>query len=97
MWELSAVVCRMLCNLSKFSVLMIALDTCTGAEAAVLPHSHGSHEAAPVSSIGFKEVLIWSFSSTRSPRCPATAQTHKEEGQGGALFQTSTVTLLTFR
>ena len=72
---------------------LTALHPSTGAEAALLPHSHGAHEAAAVSSADSEEVLVWSFGSARSPSCPAAAQTHKEEGQGGALLETRPVPL----
>lgn len=68
-------------------VLLIALYTGVGAAAALLPHSHGTYEAAPVSSADSEEVLFWCFGSTRPPCSAATAQAHQEEGQGITLLK----------
>lgn len=68
-------------------VLLIALYTCSGAAAALLPHSHGPYEAASVSSADSEEVLFWCFGSARPPCSAATAQAHQEEGQGRNLLK----------
>lgn len=70
------------CCVTVAFVLLIALHSCFGAAAALLPHSHGTYEAAAVSSADSEEVLFWCFGSARPPCCAATAQAHQEEGQG---------------
>lgn len=70
------------CCVTVVFVLLIALHSCFGAAAALLPHSHGTYEAAAVSSADSEEVLFWCFGSARPPCCAATAQAHQEEGQG---------------
>lgn len=68
-------------------VVLIALHTGVGAAAALLPHSHGTYEAASVSSADSEEVLFWCFGSARPPSSAATAQAHQEEGQGRILLK----------
>lgn len=74
----------------KTFVLLTALHPSPGAAAALLSHSHGTHEASPVPSSNSEEVLIWSCGSAGSTPCSTSAQTHKEEGQG---MSSSTITL----
>lgn len=75
----TVVVCNLLCL--SFPP---ALHLCSGAEAAVLPYSHGTHEAARVPPALSEEVLIRDVVPARSPRSPAPTQTDQEEGQGEA-------------
>lgn len=83
--------CRLYSIVNTFSVLVTALHSCAGAATALLSHSYGSDEAAPVSSTSSEEVLLWSFGSARTPCCPAASQTHKKEGQGAALVLCQTL------
>ena len=64
-------------------VSLTALHPGAWAQATLLPHSHGAHEAAAVPSTGSEEVLIWSGGSAGSSCCLCTAQTDQEESQGG--------------
>jgi hypothetical protein len=85
----TVVVCNLICL--SFPP---ALHLCSGAEAAVLPYSHGTHEAAWVPPTLSEEVLVRDVVPARSPRSTAPTQTDQEEGQGEAPELTSSTSTL---